>query len=57
MQTREDVESKKKAKAENAIFYIAFKTRGAGRDYNAIIRRTMDGTPEHMSLEVKCLKM
>ncbi|CAE6073480.1 unnamed protein product [Arabidopsis arenosa] len=57
VQTREDVESKKWAKAENAIFYIAFKSRGSRRDYNAIIRRTMDGTPEHMSLEVKCFKM
>ncbi|ESQ46539.1 hypothetical protein EUTSA_v10000285mg [Eutrema salsugineum] len=57
VQTREHVESKKKALAENAIFYIAFKTRAVGRDYRAIIRRTMDGTPGHMSLEIKCFKM
>ncbi|XP_019089003.1 PREDICTED: UPF0725 protein At4g29550-like, partial [Camelina sativa] len=57
VQTREDVEPKKKAKAENAVFYIAFKTRGGGVHYNAIIRRTMDGTPDHMSLEVKCMRM
>ncbi|XP_019086377.1 PREDICTED: UPF0725 protein At4g29550-like [Camelina sativa] len=57
VQTREYVEPKKKAKAENAIFYISFKTRGGGENYNAIIRRTMDGTPDHMSLEVKCFKM
>ncbi|KAH0884454.1 hypothetical protein HID58_060550 [Brassica napus] len=54
VRTREDVESKKKVKAYNAIFYISFKTR-CGRDFNAIIRRTTDRLPGHFSLEVKCL--
>ncbi|CAE6022372.1 unnamed protein product [Arabidopsis arenosa] len=54
VQTRADVESKKKATAENAIFYMNFKGRG-NQDCNAIIRRTTDGLPQHMSLEVKCL--
>ncbi|KAL1203484.1 hypothetical protein V5N11_009845 [Cardamine amara subsp. amara] len=54
VQTRADVESKMKSKADNAIFYISFKTYG-GLDYNAIIRRTTDGMLEHMSLEVMCL--
>ncbi|KAG7533954.1 Protein MS5 [Arabidopsis thaliana x Arabidopsis arenosa] len=51
--TKEDVEWKKKVKAENAIFYISFKNC-CGRDYNVIARRTTDGIPEHFSLEVKC---
>ncbi|EFH40442.1 hypothetical protein ARALYDRAFT_918309 [Arabidopsis lyrata subsp. lyrata] len=53
VRTKEDVESKKKVKAENAIFYISFKNC-CGRDYNVIVRRTTDGIPEHFSLEVKC---
>ncbi|CAH2067946.1 unnamed protein product [Thlaspi arvense] len=52
VQTREDVEPKDKVKAENAIFYIIFTTCHRFRFY-AIIRRTTDGTPEHMSLEFK----
>ncbi|KAG7537649.1 Protein MS5 [Arabidopsis suecica] len=51
--TKEDLESKKKVKAANAIFYISFKNC-CGRDYNVIARRTTDGIPEHFSLEVKC---
>ncbi|XP_010449222.1 PREDICTED: UPF0725 protein At2g20620-like isoform X1 [Camelina sativa] len=54
VRTKENVESWKKVKAENAIFYISFKTR-CGRDFNCIIRKTTDGKPGHFSLEVKCL--
>lgn len=54
VRTREDVEPKKKAKAENAIFCISFKTR-CGRDCNGIIRKTTDRMPGHFSFEVKCL--
>ncbi|ESQ29195.1 hypothetical protein EUTSA_v10024136mg, partial [Eutrema salsugineum] len=53
VQTRQDVESKKKAKARNAIFYISFKNSG-GQDHNAIIRMTIAETPHPMSLEVIC---
>ncbi|EOA18526.1 hypothetical protein CARUB_v10007081mg [Capsella rubella] len=52
--TKENVESWKTVKAENAIFYInSFKTR-CGRDCNCIIRKTTDGVPGHFSFEVKC---
>ncbi|CAN8327104.1 unnamed protein product [Cochlearia groenlandica] len=55
VQTRQDLEAEKmKVNAENAIFYISYKTH-RGVDVNAIIRRTMDGIPQHMSLEVKLL--
>ncbi|KAG7574172.1 Protein MS5 [Arabidopsis suecica] len=54
VRTKEDVEPKKKVKAENAIFYISFKTR-CGQECYGIIRKTTDGMPEHLSLEVKCL--
>ncbi|XP_020872088.1 UPF0725 protein At2g20620 isoform X1 [Arabidopsis lyrata subsp. lyrata] len=53
VRTKENAESKKKVKAENAIFYISFKTR-CGRECNFIIRKTTDGKPDHFSLEVKC---
>ncbi|KAG7616680.1 putative protein MS5 [Arabidopsis thaliana] len=53
VRTKENVESKNKVKAENAIFYISFKTR-CGQDCNCIIRKTTDGRPGHLSLEVKC---
>ncbi|XP_010512880.1 PREDICTED: UPF0725 protein At4g29550-like [Camelina sativa] len=57
--TRADVFSKKKTKSENAIFYITFTSCGPQDGIpiirNAIIRRTMDGIPGHMSLEVKSL--
>ncbi|CAL9226159.1 unnamed protein product [Arabidopsis halleri] len=56
VRTKENAESKKKVKAENAIFYISFKTR-CGRDCNCIIRKTTDGKPGHFSLEVKCCFM
>ncbi|CAA7042692.1 unnamed protein product [Microthlaspi erraticum] len=54
VQTKEDVESKNKARAKNAIFYISFKCSG-GQDYKAIVRRTTKEWPEYMSLEVKCV--
>ncbi|CAE6186428.1 unnamed protein product [Arabidopsis arenosa] len=55
VETKENVESKKKLKAENAIFYISFKTR-CGRDCNCIIRKTTDGKPGHflLKLSVSC---
>ncbi|CAD5328501.1 unnamed protein product [Arabidopsis thaliana] len=53
VRTKANVESKKKVKAENAIFYTSFKTR-CGQDCNCIIRKTTDGRPGYLSLEVKC---
>ena len=61
-------EAREKLKADNAIFYISYKcstdpfsvtlsgyphlsTTLAG-DHLAVVRKTMDGKPEHMSLEV-----
>ena len=45
-----------KLNAANAIFYISFEcvedpTKGR---YRAVIRKTMDGKPGHMRLEVMC---
>ncbi|CAA7041184.1 unnamed protein product [Microthlaspi erraticum] len=54
VQTRPDVAPKDKVKADHAIFYIRFLTRH-GFCFLAIIRRTSDGNPHHISLEVKCL--
>ncbi|KAG7545792.1 Protein MS5 [Arabidopsis suecica] len=46
-------------KANNAIFYISFKGNGdpsgTPMEYQAIVRRTMDGMPGHICLEVDCL--
>ncbi|CAA7018688.1 unnamed protein product [Microthlaspi erraticum] len=46
-------------KAKNAIFYISFKGNGdpSGMlvEYQAVVRRTMDGMPGHIRLEVDCL--
>ncbi|KFK29513.1 hypothetical protein AALP_AA7G144100 [Arabis alpina] len=53
VQTREDVESSKKLKSENAIFYISFSDCGQTEDYRAIVRRTTDGIPGHVCLQVK----
>ncbi|EOA29147.1 hypothetical protein CARUB_v10025416mg [Capsella rubella] len=53
VRTKEDVKPKNKVKADNAIFYISFKTC-CGQECNAIIRKTTDGMPENLSLEVKC---
>uniref|UniRef100_A0A1J3H757 UPF0725 protein n=1 Tax=Noccaea caerulescens TaxID=107243 RepID=A0A1J3H757_NOCCA len=55
VQTKEDVESKNKARAKNAIFYLSFKCTG-GQDYKAIVRRTTRQWPETMSLEVQSFK-
>ncbi|CAA7042688.1 unnamed protein product [Microthlaspi erraticum] len=52
VQTKEDVESKNKARAKNAFFYITFKCSG-GQDYKAIVRRTTEQWPEHMALLVE----
>uniref|UniRef100_A0A1J3IDW8 UPF0725 protein n=1 Tax=Noccaea caerulescens TaxID=107243 RepID=A0A1J3IDW8_NOCCA len=53
VRTREDVEPHMKLKSHNATFYMSFKTRG-GLECRGIIRRTSDGRPQHMSLQVKC---
>jgi uncharacterized protein (TIGR01572 family) len=52
VRTREEVEPSMKLKSHNATFYMSFKTRG-GQDCRGIVRRTMDGRPQHMSLQVK----
>ncbi|CAN8246133.1 unnamed protein product [Cochlearia groenlandica] len=49
-------ETKKMVKAENAIFNISFKTR-CGRNGIGIIRRTTDGSPEHVRFEAKWASM
>ncbi|CAN8327526.1 unnamed protein product [Cochlearia groenlandica] len=46
-----------KLKADNAIFYISYRyngdnTWGWSPDHKAVIRKTMDGVPEHMCLEI-----
>lgn len=48
-----------KLNAANAIFYISFEcvedpTIG---HYTAVVRKTMDGKPGHMRLEVTCSKV
>ncbi|KAL0754400.1 hypothetical protein Bca101_092068 [Brassica carinata] len=61
VETFED-EPRDKLKANNAIFYLSYKCcadpssmRLAG-DHIAVIRKTMDGKPGHMSLEVALTK-
>ncbi|KAF3571476.1 hypothetical protein F2Q69_00060381 [Brassica cretica] len=61
VETFED-EPRDKLKANNAIFYLSYKccadpssTRLAG-DHIAIVRKTMDGKPCHMSHEVALTK-
>ncbi|KAL1210595.1 hypothetical protein V5N11_006912 [Cardamine amara subsp. amara] len=49
----------KKLKAANAIFYISFKCdddplTGEVANYRAVVRKTMDGKPEHMRLDARC---
>ncbi|ESQ54350.1 hypothetical protein EUTSA_v10027377mg [Eutrema salsugineum] len=45
-----------KLKANNAIFYMSFKGNGDPMgipiEYQAIVRRTMDGMPRHICLEI-----
>lgn len=53
VQTREDVESSKKLRFENAIFYISFSDRDQIEDHRAVVRRITDGIPGHVCLEVK----
>ncbi|KAL0726751.1 hypothetical protein Bca4012_022844 [Brassica carinata] len=48
-----------KLKSYNAIFYISFRASngdpsGITVDYHAMIRKTMDGKPGHIGLEVQC---
>lgn len=55
--TKEDTEEgHEKLKAHNAIFYVSYKYNGeysgCARDHRAVIRKTMDGKPGHMYLEV-----
>ncbi|XP_010452123.1 PREDICTED: UPF0725 protein At5g63820 [Camelina sativa] len=61
VETKEDyiTEAREKLHAKNAIFYISYKYRGEGDpsigftgDHRAIIRKTMDGEPEHMCFEI-----
>ncbi|XP_010443431.1 PREDICTED: UPF0725 protein At5g63820-like [Camelina sativa] len=59
VETKEDyiTEAREKLHAKNAIFYISYKYRGDPSigftgDHRAIIRKTMDGEPEHMCLEI-----
>ncbi|EFH45684.1 hypothetical protein ARALYDRAFT_913543 [Arabidopsis lyrata subsp. lyrata] len=58
VETREAVESKEKLMAGNAIFYISFRylnaPHGPPQDHRAIVRRTVDGIPGHVSLVFKC---
>ncbi|XP_020875157.1 UPF0725 protein At4g28920 [Arabidopsis lyrata subsp. lyrata] len=45
-----------KLKANNAIFYMSFKGNSdhpSDVEYQAIVRKTMDGTPGHIRLEVQ----
>ncbi|KAF8082378.1 hypothetical protein N665_0830s0025 [Sinapis alba] len=53
VETKEVVDSMKNLKLDNAVFYISFRTR-CGVVCKGIIRRTMDGRPENLSLEAKC---
>uniref|UniRef100_A0A1J3ISG1 UPF0725 protein n=1 Tax=Noccaea caerulescens TaxID=107243 RepID=A0A1J3ISG1_NOCCA len=52
-------ESPNLIRARNAIFYMSFKGNGdpsgMSVEYRAIVRRTMDGMPGHIRLEVDCL--
>ncbi|CAL9227363.1 unnamed protein product [Arabidopsis halleri] len=61
IETKEEymTEAREKLKAENAIFYIIYNYNGDDRaarglvgDHRAIVRKTMDGKPGHMCLEV-----
>lgn len=59
IQTKEESQPCMKLKANNAIFYIIFKGNGdpsgAPVEYRAVVRKTMDGIPGHICLEVDCL--
>ncbi|EFH46720.1 hypothetical protein ARALYDRAFT_915733 [Arabidopsis lyrata subsp. lyrata] len=55
-----ETEPPERLKAANAIFYICFKcvydpVTGEEANYRAVVRKTMDGKPGHMRLEVICL--
>lgn len=62
IETKEEYtkEAREKLKAENAIFYISYRctggdessARGLIGDHKAILRKTMDGKPGHMCIEV-----
>ena len=57
VQTFEYVKSKEKLKAGNAIFYFSFKNLNAPphalcQDHRVIIRRTTDGLPGHICLDI-----
>lgn len=54
-----ETEPRDKLKAANAIFYISFECgddpiTGDLANYRAVVRKTMDGKPEHMRLDVRC---
>ncbi|WZZ24494.1 hypothetical protein YC2023_007895 [Brassica napus] len=55
--TKEDTEEgHEKLKAHNAIFYVSYKYNGESSewagDHSAVIRKTRDGKPGHMYIEV-----
>ncbi|WZZ24533.1 hypothetical protein YC2023_007934 [Brassica napus] len=57
VQTFEEVKSKEKLKAANAIFYFSFKnlnapTHGLCQDHRVIVRRSTDGLPGHICLDI-----
>ena len=57
VQTFEDVKSNEKLKAGNAIFYFSFKNlnappHGLCQDHRVIIRRSTDGLPGHICLDI-----
>ncbi|XP_019089032.1 PREDICTED: UPF0725 protein At4g29550-like [Camelina sativa] len=54
VQTHEAMEPKELLKAGNAVFYINFRDCGLTEEHRAVVRRTTDGHPEHLCLEVKC---
>ncbi|XP_023635370.1 UPF0725 protein At3g44770-like [Capsella rubella] len=54
-----ETEPCEKLKAANAIFYVSFGCRndpvtGKEANYRGVVRKTMDGKPGHMRLEVIC---
>ncbi|CAH2077521.1 unnamed protein product [Thlaspi arvense] len=56
-----ETEPRDKLKAPNAIFYLSFECdedpeTGEIGYYKAVVRKTMDGKPGHMRLEVKVLE-
>ncbi|XP_010445065.1 PREDICTED: UPF0725 protein At4g29550-like [Camelina sativa] len=53
VQTHEAMEPKEMLKAGNVVFYINFRDCGLTEEHRAVARRTTDGHPAHLCLEVK----